>query len=237
MRARIDTCTEANIIALSVSKLIFKDSDCKQLAPSTKVAIRTYTTDKINIVGSCSLFAVHPDTSKLKQVTFYVTSHEGSVVLSCKTSLKLYLIHPHSNLDQVPDCASLIYINPDHPIKRKSKKNMQEKYVNQCVKEKVPIQDEISKWECQANVYKEDGKNCQENVHMQLAKPESLQSASKQMNPRRQQYVCDDNNCQSTKHNKKSMCSDKNCHDNRSVIMQPVKATNGYAFKGTCNAI
>ena len=31
---------------------------------------------------------------------------EGSVVLSCKTRLKLNLINPHSNLDQVPDCTS-----------------------------------------------------------------------------------------------------------------------------------
>ena len=40
LRARIDTCTEANIIPLSVCKLIFKDPVCKQLAPSTKVAIQ-----------------------------------------------------------------------------------------------------------------------------------------------------------------------------------------------------
>ena len=103
LRARIDTCAETNIIPLSVYKLIFKDPDCDQLAPSTKVAIRTYTIDKINIVGSCSLFVVHPDSSSLKQVTFYVTSHEGNVVLSCKTSLRLSLKHPCSNLDQIPD--------------------------------------------------------------------------------------------------------------------------------------
>ena len=101
LRARIDTCAEANILPLSMYKLIFKDPHYEQLAPSTKVAIRTYTTDKINIVGSCSLFVVHPDTSSLKQVTFYVTSHEGSVVLSCERSLKLSLINPHSYLDQI----------------------------------------------------------------------------------------------------------------------------------------
>ena len=69
---------------------------------------------------------------KLEQVTFYVTSHEGSVVSSCETSLRLSLIHPCSNLDQIPDCASLIYSNADHPMKRKSKKSVQGKYVNQC---------------------------------------------------------------------------------------------------------
>ena len=92
LRARIDTCAEANIIPLSMYKLILRDPDCEQLAPSTKVAIRTYTTDKIDIVGFCSLFVVHPDTSSLKQVTFYVTNLEGSVVLSCKTSLRLNIL-------------------------------------------------------------------------------------------------------------------------------------------------
>ena len=133
-------------------KLIFKDPDCKQLAPSIKVAIRTYTTDKINIVGSCSLLVVHPDTSSLKQVTLYVTSHEGSVVLSCETSLRISLIHLPSNFDQIPDCASLICSNADHLMKRKSKKSVQGKYVNQCAKDKVPVQDETNKWECQANI-------------------------------------------------------------------------------------
>ena len=198
--------------------MIFKDPDCKRLASSTKVAIRTYTTDKINIVGSCGLFAIHPDTSKIKQVTFYVTSHEGSVVLSCKTSLRLNLIHPHSNLDQIPHCASLIYSNADHPMKRKPKKSAKEKYVNQCVKEKVPIQDVISKWECQANVYIEDDKNrqatkcykknnsvysdknCQEspNVHMWPVKPAQesnhMQSVTRSSNikpeMKKNQVVC-----------------------------------------------
>ena len=108
LRARINMYVEANILPLRMVKLIFKDPDCEQLVPSTNVAIRTYTTDKINIVGLCSLFVVHPDTSSLKQVTIYITSHECSVVLSCKTSLRLNLIHPCCNLDQIPDYASLI---------------------------------------------------------------------------------------------------------------------------------
>ena len=50
-------------------------------------------------------------------------------------------------------------------MKRKSKKSMQEKYVNQCVKDKDLIHKEMSKWECHINViYMEDDKNCQSNV-------------------------------------------------------------------------
>ena len=39
LRARIDPCTEANILPLSVYKLIFKDPDCEELAPSTKLQL------------------------------------------------------------------------------------------------------------------------------------------------------------------------------------------------------
>ena len=115
---------------------------------------------------------VHPDTSSLKQTTFYVTNHECSVDLSCKTSLRLNLIHPCSNLDQIPDSASLIYSNTDHPMKRKSKNSAQERYVNQCVRDKVPVQDETRKQECQANV-EEGDKNCQVNM-------QPVQSANKE---------------------------------------------------------
>ena len=44
-------------------------------------------------------------------------------------------------------------------MNRKSKKSVQEKYVNQCMQDKAPVQDETRKWACQANV-KEGGKNC-----------------------------------------------------------------------------
>ena len=66
LRTRIDTCVEANILPLSVYKLISKDPDCVQLATSSKVGIRSYTNNIINIVEACTLFVVHPDTSKLK---------------------------------------------------------------------------------------------------------------------------------------------------------------------------
>ena len=180
-KARTDICAEDNIIHLSVYKLIFKDPDCEQLTPSDKVTIRTHTTDKINIVGSCSLFVVHPDTCSFKQITFYVTNHEGSVVLSCEISLRLSLIHPHSNWHQIPDCASLVCSKADHPRKRTSKKSVQGKYIHQCVKDKVPVQDETSKWEYKAKIFTEDDKNSQ--VNMWPVKP----------------AVCDEKRCQDTK--------------------------------------
>ena len=39
LRARIDTCAEANIIPLSVYNLIFKDPDCEQLLQAPKLQL------------------------------------------------------------------------------------------------------------------------------------------------------------------------------------------------------
>ena len=94
LRAKIDTCSNVNLIPISVYKLIYKDKDCTKLEPSTKAAVKTYTTEKIKIVGSCKMFIVCLDTRLLHEVTFQVTSHEGSVIVSCATSLQLSLIHP-----------------------------------------------------------------------------------------------------------------------------------------------
>ena len=124
MRPRLDTCADVNIMPASVYKLVFKDPDCTKLAPSSKLEIGTYTTDKIKVIGSCTLFVVHPDTQCLKEVTFHVTSHEGSVVLSYATSLELNLIQPHNNLDHIPSSDSLISHKANHPRKNKSQENM-----------------------------------------------------------------------------------------------------------------
>ena len=102
-RAKIDTCSNVNLIPVSVYKLIYKDQDSTKLEPSNKEAVKTYTTERIKIVGSCKMFVVHPDTKLLHEVTFQVTSHEGSVTVSCATSIELGLIHPHRILDEVPE--------------------------------------------------------------------------------------------------------------------------------------
>ena len=67
LRARLDTCTDVNIMPASVYTLVFKDTDCNKLAPSSKLEIGAYNTDKIKVIGSCTLFAVHPDTQCLKK--------------------------------------------------------------------------------------------------------------------------------------------------------------------------
>ena len=96
--ARLDTCTDVNIMPASVYKLVFNDPELKKLAPST-LEIGTYTTDTVKIVGSCLFYLVHLDTKKLQEVTFYVARNDGSVLLSCTTMLALGLKQPHTRLD------------------------------------------------------------------------------------------------------------------------------------------
>ena len=39
------------------------------LVPSSKDGISTYTAEKIQVLGSCDLFVVHPETRCLKKTT------------------------------------------------------------------------------------------------------------------------------------------------------------------------
>ena len=135
LRAKIDTCSNVNLIPISVYKLIYKDQDCTKLESSNKATVKTYTTEKIKIVGSCKRFVVHPDTKLLQEVTFQVTSQEGSVIVSCDTTIELGLIHPHTNLDEVPEEGSLIHSIADMPKKQKNKNGQAEKICSYVAKE------------------------------------------------------------------------------------------------------
>ena len=90
LRARLDTCTDVNIMPASMYRLGFKDPEMKKLAPSSP-EIGTYTTDTVKIVGSCMVYLVHLDAKKLMDVTFFVAVNDGGMLLSCKTTLILGL--------------------------------------------------------------------------------------------------------------------------------------------------
>ena len=78
-------------MSASVYQLVFQDPDCKKLAPS-KLEKGAYMIDTVKLVGSCMFYLVHPDSKHLLEVTFYVASNNGSVLLSCVTTLALGLI-------------------------------------------------------------------------------------------------------------------------------------------------
>ena len=98
LRARLDTCVNVNIMPVSVYKLVFQDPYYKTPAPN-KLRISTYTTHTVKLVGSCMFYLVYPDTKHLLEVTFHVASNNGSVLLSCATTLALGLIQPQNRLD------------------------------------------------------------------------------------------------------------------------------------------
>ena len=45
---------------------------------------------------------MHPDTRCIGEVTFFVASNEGNILISCTTSLALVLIKQHDRLDHIP---------------------------------------------------------------------------------------------------------------------------------------
>ena len=81
LRARLDTCMDVNLMPASMYKLVLKDPNIQKLTPSN-LEIGTYMTDIFKIVGPCTFHLVHPDTKKLMEVTFYVATNDGSVLLS-----------------------------------------------------------------------------------------------------------------------------------------------------------
>ena len=119
----------------SVYKLVFNEPELKKLAHSD-LEIGTYTTDTVKIVGSCLFYLVHLDTRKLQEVTFYVAKNDGSVLLSCTTTLVLGLIQPHTRLDYLSPRASLITSSLDNP--RKTRESQYTDQRRQCLL-KVPV--------------------------------------------------------------------------------------------------
>ena len=86
-------------------------------------------TDTVKILGTCIIYLVHPDSKKMKEVIFYIASNEGSVLLSCNTSLALDLIHPRPRLNYLPPRASLITSSADHPRKTKVQLQIQKQKI------------------------------------------------------------------------------------------------------------
>ena len=107
----------------SVYKLVFRYPNLEKLVPS-KLQIGTYTNDTVKIVDTCKLYLVHLDTKKLIETTFCVANNDGSMLLSCNSTLALDLIQPRSRLDYLPPRASLITSMQDHP-KKPSKSDQQ----------------------------------------------------------------------------------------------------------------
>ena len=141
--ARLDTCTDVNLMLMAVYCLMFKDPGLEKLTPSN-MEIETYTNDVVKIIGTCYFYLVHPKRKQLMKVLFFVAKENGSILLSCRTTLELGLIRLHAHIDYLPPKASLLTSTCDQPSKtRMHKPNIH------CTKEKptkmvIPKNDKIS---------------------------------------------------------------------------------------------
>ena len=114
--ARLDTCTDVNLMPMAVYCLMFKDPQLKKLTPSN-MEIETYTSEIVKIIGTCHFYLVHPKSKHLLKVTFFIAKENGSVLLSCRTTMELGLIKPRAHLDYLPPKARLLTSTCDQPSK------------------------------------------------------------------------------------------------------------------------
>ena len=85
--------------------------------------------DTIRIIGTTTIYLIHPDSKQPTAMTFHVASSKGSVLLSCNASLNIDLIHYRPRLDYLPPQASLITSKEDHPRKTKLQVQVQKHQV------------------------------------------------------------------------------------------------------------
>ena len=75
--------------------LMFKDPGLRRLT-SSNMEIETYTNDIVKIIGICNFYLVHPESKQLIKVLLFVAKENGSILLSCRTTMELGLIRPHA---------------------------------------------------------------------------------------------------------------------------------------------
>ena len=119
--ARLDTCADVNLMPMAIYCLMFKDPGLRKLTPSN-MEIEMYTNDVVKIIGTCNFYLVHPESKQLIKVLFFVAKENGSVLLSCRTTMELGLIRPCVQLDYLPPRASLLTSTCDQPSKTRTHK-------------------------------------------------------------------------------------------------------------------
>ena len=122
-------CADVTLMPGSMYQLVFSDPNMKKLAPS-KLQVGTYMINTMKIIGSCTFHLVHPDTKRLLETTFFMVMNDGSVLLSCKSTLLLGLIQPMSRLDYLPPRPSLITSLADYPKKTRAVLHVQKQEVS-----------------------------------------------------------------------------------------------------------
>ena len=81
-----------------------------------------YINDIVKIIGTCNFYLVHPESKQLIKVLFFVAKENGSILLSCRTTMELGLIRPRAQPDYLPPRASLLTSTCDQPSKTRTHK-------------------------------------------------------------------------------------------------------------------
>ena len=158
------------------------------------------------MIGSCQLLVLYPDDKCFLKVPFHVVSVEGSVIVSCATSINLNLIQIHNELDtSIPDCARLYYSSANTPRANQE----QQKKVDHAVKCDKNCQDPSLRAQMQTRKHKQttthpqkdnssipirnqgDDKNCQYNDVNGIKSTDSKHQMTRET-------VFYDKNCQET---------------------------------------
>ena len=119
LEASLDTCTGVNLMPMAIYCLMFKDPGLRKLTLS-KMEIETYTNDVVKIIGTCYFYLVHPKSKQLMKVLFFVAKENGSILLSCGTTMELGLIRLHARINYLPPKASLLTRTCDQPSKTRT---------------------------------------------------------------------------------------------------------------------
>ena len=181
--ARLDTCADVNLMPMAVYSLMFKDPQLKKLTPSN-MEIETYTIEVVKIIGMCHFYLVHPKSKHLLKVMFFVAKDNGSVLLSCRTTMELGLIKPWARLDYLPPKARLLTSTCDQPSKTKFYKPVIHCTKETCTKETsnasvVPQKDNTSNTPAKHNMTNEDNQLVTRQEHIMAQFPDVFKGVGK----------------------------------------------------------
>ena len=180
LRARLDTCADVNLMPMVVYCLMFRDPELKKLIPSN-MEIETYTTEVVKIIGMCYFYLVHPDSKKLMKVMFFVVKENGSILLSCRTTMELGLIKPHARLDYLLPKARLLTSTCDQPSKTKIYRPTIHctKETTTPIKRAVPHKNKISTPQLQHSMIQNDAQLITEKQHIMARFPDVFAGVGK----------------------------------------------------------
>ena len=168
-------------------------------------------------MGSCELLVLHPDDKCFLKVPFHVVSVEGSIIVSCATSVNFNLIQIHNELDtNIPHCARWYY----SPANKSRTNQEQQKEIDHTAKCDKNCQDLNVRAQMPAKTHKRTMKYSKQN------KP--CIPIRNQEDDKNCQYKCVKGiRCTDLKHQmtRETVFYDKNCHETNMWTVHSIPQT------------